>query len=145
MTGKVQEIRRGDNGRLATSYSGTPVEGSHRASEVTQAVEGTLEMRQTTASILLLILLLLACAAWGTAQEAPAATSIPPAWLAAWDDPPAADRPLQIIHTIDPTGRMPNGIQQVLHGTEPSQVARLGMQFYKIARPRRHRLQRGIQ
>jgi len=130
MTGKVQEIRRADNGRSATSQSGTPVEGSHRASEVTQAVEGTLGMRQTTASILLLILLL-ACAAWGTAQEAPAASSIPPAWLAAWDDPPAADRPLQIIHTIDPTGRIPDGIQQVLHGTEPSQVARLGMQFYK--------------
>jgi len=41
MTGKVQETRRADNGRSATSYSGTPVEGSYRASEVTQAVEGT--------------------------------------------------------------------------------------------------------
>ncbi len=60
-----------------------------------------------------------------------AGTSIPPAWLAAWDDPPAADRPLQIVHAIDPTGHTPDGIQQVLHGTEPSQVARLGMQYYK--------------
>jgi hypothetical protein len=67
--------------------------------------------------------------AWNAFPEA--APAIPPAWLATWDDPYAADRPLQIVHALDPSGRSPDGIQQVLHGAPSGQSANTGVGFYK--------------
>lgn len=40
-----------------------------------------------------------ASAAW---YASPASTGVIPAvWLAAWNDPPGADRPLQIVHATE--------------------------------------------
>jgi hypothetical protein len=87
-------------------------------------------MKRHTVRILLPVLILFCAVA--PRQASPAAeNSLPAAWVAAWKDPPAIDRPLQIIHGIDPSGRAPVGIQQVLHGTEPDDLARLGMQHYR--------------
>ncbi len=44
-------------------------------------------------------------------SPAPASESLlPDGWRAAWKDPPAADRPLQIVHGIRLDGRWPRGI-----------------------------------
>jgi hypothetical protein len=55
---------------------------------------------------------------------------LPADWLARWSQPPAEDRPLQIIHGFDPRKATPEGVQQMVRGAEPSQVARLGLQSY---------------
>ena len=57
--------------------------------------------------------------------------SLPSAWMEAWKQPPAADRPLQIIHGIDPRGRIVEGVGQMVPGKEPEAIAKAGMQYYK--------------
>ncbi len=59
------------------------------------------------------------------------ALSTPPAWMEAWKQPPPADRPLQIIHGIDPRGRIVEGVDQMVPGRQPEAVAKAGMQFYR--------------
>ncbi len=56
---------------------------------------------------------------------------IPAAWLEAWKQPPLTDRPLQIIHGIDPRGRILDGVAQMVAGKEPEAIAKAGMKYYK--------------
>ena len=46
------------------------------------------------------------------AADSPA--SLPAAWMEAWKQPPAADRPLQIVHEIDSRGRLVDGVEQMV-------------------------------
>ena len=55
---------------------------------------------------------------------------VPESWLAAWNDPPNCDRPLQIVHGIDPRHAMPEGIEQMLHETKSKAAKLRGMRFY---------------
>lgn len=55
----------------------------------------------------------------------------PAAWRTAWERPPAADRPLQILHRIDPERVLPDGVLQSRRGGEPGRPEPKGMQYYK--------------
>ena len=61
---------------------------------------------KTTAIVLLGAVL---AAHW--AGPARAAEGLPEAWSAAWSDPPAADRPLQIVHGIPAERATPEGMR----------------------------------
>lgn len=76
----------------------------------------------------------LAAIAGSTAVSAapPAATSgIPRGWTKAWANPPVTDRPLQIIHGIDPTGNTPAGMGQVVEGATRDEKVGAGMSIYR--------------
>lgn len=64
-------------------------------------------------------------------QDAPDAGGIPDAWLAAWNRPPAPDRPLQIIHGIDSRRALPEGIHQMLHEKGPAAITVEQMKRYQ--------------
>ena len=59
------------------------------------------------------------------------APRLPDDWLAKWKQPPAEDRPLQIVHGIDPKGAARDGMAQMVPTSDPQQIAQAGMQFYK--------------
>ena len=59
------------------------------------------------------------------------AAEIPPQWQAAWESPDAADRPLQIVHEVDLTGKLPEGMDQLLPDAKPSGIARQGLRYYQ--------------
>ena len=63
------------------------------------------------------------------AADSPA--SLPAAWMEAWKQPPAADRPLQIVHGIDSRGRIVEGVEQMVSGKKLKATAKAGMQYYK--------------
>ena len=63
-------------------------------------------------------------------DDAEARTGMPESWLVRWKEPPNCDRPLQIVHGIDPRHAMPEGIEQMLHGTKPKGAKPKGMRFY---------------
>lgn len=63
-------------------------------------------------------------------QEVAQLAGVPESWLAAWNDPPNCDRPLQIVHGIDPRHAMPEGIEQMLHETKSNAAKPQGMRFY---------------
>lgn len=81
----------------------------------------------TFQAICLLALALGATAAIG--QPRPA--DLPPAWALRWRNPPAEDRPLQIIHGIDPGGKGPAGMAQIVEGLGLDDATHAGMAFYK--------------
>jgi len=66
----------------------------------------------------------------GPRGNAAGQTEVPQSWLAAWNKPPNHDRPLQIVHGIDPRHAMPEGIEQMLHGKKTSGAKPEGMRFY---------------
>jgi hypothetical protein len=59
------------------------------------------------------------------------AAELPPQWQAAWQSPPAADRPLQIVHEVDLAGKLPEGMNQLLPEGKPSGIARKGLEYYQ--------------
>jgi len=59
-----------------------------------------------------------------------ARSEIPETWLVRWNEPPNDDRPLQIVHGINPRHAMPEGIEQMLHGKKPKGAKPKGMRFY---------------
>lgn len=64
------------------------------------------------------------------AAEPGAGQVLPDDWLARWNGPPAEDRPLQIVHGIDPRRAVPEGIQQMLNQPNGKRVAPEGMRYY---------------
>ncbi len=79
------------------------------------------------------LILVLATAAWmvtATPKRGSAAEALPEPWQAAWKRPPLADRPLQIVHGIDPRRAMPEGIGQMIHQKDPLAKAPEGMRYY---------------
>lgn len=58
-------------------------------------------------------------------------SGLPQSWRASWAQPAAADRPLQIVHGIDPTGRVISGMGQMVAGTGQEQRVANVMQFYR--------------
>ncbi len=79
-------------------------------------------MKPTIAALLSLLLLL------GLPTQA---AELPPQWQAAWDSPAATDRPLQIVHGIDLTGKLPEGMDQLLPDAEPGGIARKGLEYFQ--------------
>ncbi|MBN1590286.1 MAG: hypothetical protein JW888_12295, partial [Pirellulales bacterium] len=59
------------------------------------------------------------------------AESLPPDWLAHWENPSPSERPLQIVHGIDPARAMAEGMDQVTHGDRTQKTEPQGMDFYK--------------
>lgn len=67
-----------------------------------------------------------------------AGDGVPSRWLKRWANPPAEDRPLQIIHGIAPNGQGPVGVAQFYKGTVwpwvnawKDEYPENGMRFYK--------------
>lgn len=79
-------------------------------------------MKPTIAALLYLLLLL------GLPTQA---AELPPQWQAAWDSPAATDRPLQIVHGIDLTGKLPEGMDPLLPDAEPGGIARKGLEYFQ--------------
>ncbi|MBM4035920.1 MAG: hypothetical protein FJ291_29625 [Planctomycetes bacterium] len=52
--------------------------------------------------------------------------ALPKKWLGGWNQPPLADRPLQIIHGFNPAKEIPDGLQQMLSepATSPAEAKR---------------------
>ncbi len=48
----------------------------------------------------------------------------------AWENPPLADRPLQIVHGIDPSRVLTEGIDQMVHQPSAPKSAAYGMRYY---------------
>jgi hypothetical protein len=67
----------------------------------------------------------------GAAAGVWAQTGLPQSWGAGWAQPVAADRPLQIVHGIDPSGRVISGMGQMVAGTGQEQRVANVMQFYR--------------
>ncbi|MGQ9576808.1 MAG: hypothetical protein ACUVUC_16015 [Thermoguttaceae bacterium] len=55
---------------------------------------------------------------------------IPAGWLQAWDNPPLADRPLQIVHAVDPQGRILEAIRRNGPGQQALAIAAASMKEY---------------
>ncbi|MCR4414520.1 MAG: hypothetical protein NUV77_19035, partial [Thermoguttaceae bacterium] len=74
-----------------------------------------------------------ALASWAAAQTQPAsnASALPANWLSAWNEPPARDRPLQIVHGISLSGQWPPGLEGGLAGKPPDEVARAVARFFQ--------------
>jgi hypothetical protein len=58
------------------------------------------------------------------------ASSLPEGWLARWRSPPAEDRPLQIVHGINPRLAARSGMDRMVPGRGADRVAPAGMQTY---------------
>ena len=58
-------------------------------------------------------------------------TKLPVSWRTAWKNPEPQHRPLQIVHGIHLQGRQPEGVDQVVVGTRPTNFVRSGMQRYR--------------
>ena len=88
-------------------------------------------MRQKRATVLAVLL----CAAGGAVAaergDRPAEEMLPADWAARWNRPPAEDRPLQIVHRIDPKRAMPEGIDQMVREADPKRISSQGMRFYQ--------------
>jgi len=69
-------------------------------------------------------------AAAARAAENPA-SAIPEAWLARWRAPAAGDRPLQIVHGIDPRGFLRDGVGQMVSAAADDKVMLADMQACK--------------
>jgi len=65
-----------------------------------------------------------------TPTEGPAEQGLPAEWLARWRGPLMEDRPLQIVHGIDPERAMPEGVQQMLQEADPNRIPSKGMRLY---------------
>lgn len=63
-------------------------------------------------------------------DDPPARPSLPAAWQDRWREPLAEDRPLQIVHGIEPRRAIPSGIDQVVHRPDAPAVASNGMRYY---------------
>jgi hypothetical protein len=61
----------------------------------------------------------------------PCGQPLPPGWLADWNRPPMANRPLQIIHGFDPRGVLPEGVEQMVPGSGSGKSRPEPMRFYK--------------
>ena len=82
---------------------------------------------KTTFSVLLGFLLAAMTQSFARAGDG----SLPADWLAGWNDPAASDRPLQIVHGIDPARVAPEGIEQMLHADGAKPAAPVGMRYYQ--------------
>jgi hypothetical protein len=60
-----------------------------------------------------------------------AGQALPARWVARWSQPPAEDRPLQIIHGFDPAREIPDGAQQITAGAKRSPVNPKTARYYK--------------
>ena len=68
----------------------------------------------------------------GTGLSAePTVSPLPPAWVAAWNHPPLADRPLQIVHGIDLNRPTAEALDQMVPGSGSRQIAQRKMTSYK--------------
>jgi hypothetical protein len=67
----------------------------------------------------------------GAAAGVWAQTGLPASWGARWAQPPAEDRPLQIVHGIDASGKVISGMGQMVTGTGHDQMVPNLMQFYR--------------
>jgi hypothetical protein len=76
-------------------------------------------------SIVLISACLAAAARAGESQE-----PLPDAWLARWRAPAMDDRPLQIVHAIDPRRATAEGIDQMVPQTGAGKVEPKGMGYY---------------
>lgn len=56
---------------------------------------------------------------------------LPSSWLRKWQSPPCEDRPLQIVHGIDPSGRGPAGMAQMVPSAGSDAIAEEGMRYYR--------------
>lgn len=70
-------------------------------------------------------ILLLLCGPYALTAE------LPGDWRASWNSPPAADRPLQIVHEVDLAGKLPEGMDQLLPDGKPSELAVKGLDYYQ--------------
>jgi len=61
----------------------------------------------------------------------PPGQPLPAVWLADWNQPPMANRPLQIIHGIDLRAALAEGVEQMVGGSSPGQLKSEPMRFYK--------------
>ncbi len=64
-------------------------------------------VRLSTTTALSLLTAILAASPAGSTEPQP----LPPAWIEAWNDPPAEDRPMQIVHGLDPRKATREGMQ----------------------------------
>ncbi|NQT16772.1 MAG: hypothetical protein HQ582_28705 [Planctomycetes bacterium] len=89
-------------------------------------------MKPTRLTILEVLVLVItaAVAVASEAGEPPAGQALPAEWLARWNELPSEDRPLQIVHGIDPRRAMRGGIEQMLQKPDAQRVAPDGMRFY---------------
>jgi hypothetical protein len=70
-------------------------------------------------------------AAENAGADRPAGQGLPAAWLAEWNQPSMANRPLQIVHGIDPRGGLPEGVEQMVPGGGPAKAKSEPLRFYK--------------
>ena len=83
------------------------------------------------------LLVLILCEAVGAVAVAaerddrPAEEMLPADWTARWNRPSMDDRPLQIVHGINPKLAMPEGIDQMVRDAEPQRIRSEGMRFYQ--------------
>ncbi len=75
----------------------------------------------------LIVLAFGASAAMGQARPA----ELPASWAKRWASPPAGDRPLQIIHGIDPAGKAPAGMGQIVADASIGEATHASMSYYK--------------
>jgi hypothetical protein len=61
----------------------------------------------------------------------PPGQPLPAVWLADWNQPPMANRPLQIVHGINLCAALPEGVEQMVPGSSPGQLKSEPMRFYK--------------
>jgi hypothetical protein len=86
---------------------------------------------RNTASARPFILFLVAVAGAAALAGGPVgAEELPEAWHHRWREPAREDRPLQIVHGIDPRRAMPSGIDQMVARPDSAESAPRGMGYY---------------
>ena len=73
------------------------------------------ERKPRCLALLLIAATVVSGIAWAAAEDADE-SPLPAEWLVHWHKPAMEDRPLQIVHGIDPGRAMPEGVDQVVHG-----------------------------
>ena len=85
---------------------------------------------KSSLSCILTSLLLAFCAIDVRGAEETDQHALPAEWVAAWQEPPLSDRPLQIVHGIDARYALPDGVDQMVPGGAAAAGEPRGMRHY---------------